>query len=101
MVPRAVESTSPRIDGQLHNALGTLEEIPLSGKSIRCWNRRHGYQLRVEELEPRVQPSTNVLTYHNDVARTGQNLTETPNARVSNDNILVLLLGARNVRFPC
>jgi hypothetical protein len=32
---------------------------------------------RLEVLEARWLPSTNVLTYHNDVARTGQNLTET------------------------
>jgi hypothetical protein len=31
----------------------------------------------LEELEPRQVPSANVLTYHNDIARTGQDLTET------------------------
>lgn len=31
---------------------------------------------RLEELEPRRLPSVNVLTYHNDAARTGQNLAE-------------------------
>jgi fibronectin type 3 domain-containing protein len=34
-------------------------------------------QLRLEQLESRLAPSTNVLTYHNDNASTGQNLTET------------------------
>jgi fibronectin type 3 domain-containing protein len=32
---------------------------------------------RIEELEPRVVPSTNVLTYHNDNVSDGANLTET------------------------
>jgi hypothetical protein len=34
-------------------------------------------RLGVEQLEPRWLPSVNVLTYHNDSARTGQNLNET------------------------
>src|SRR5947209_6926222 len=31
---------------------------------------------RIEELEPRALPSVSVLTYHNDNARTGENLNE-------------------------
>jgi hypothetical protein len=34
-------------------------------------------QLRLEQLESRLAPSTNVLTYHNDNASDGENLTET------------------------
>ncbi len=32
--------------------------------------------LTLEEFEPRIQPSVDVLTYHNDNARTGQDLSE-------------------------
>src|SRR6516165_2302322 len=38
---------------------------------------RPSFRPRLEVLESRRLLSTNVLTYHNDVARTGQNLTET------------------------
>jgi hypothetical protein len=38
---------------------------------------RHRARLTLEELEPRRLLSTNVLTYHNDSFRTGQDLTET------------------------
>src|SRR5438094_8466713 len=34
-------------------------------------------QLRLEELESRLAPSTNVLTFHNDIASTGSNPNET------------------------
>src|SRR5258708_3139823 len=45
----------------------------------QCSQRRHAptFSPRLEVLESRWLPSTNVLTYHNDAARTGQNLTET------------------------
>src|SRR5438128_986063 len=39
--------------------------------------RRFLCPLCLEELEPRVLWSVNVLTYHNDNASTGQNLNET------------------------
>jgi methionine-rich copper-binding protein CopC len=38
---------------------------------------RPSFRPALERLESRDVPSTNVLTYHNDLARTGQNLTET------------------------
>src|SRR5258708_2022174 len=40
-------------------------------------HRRTQCQLIVEELETRLIPSVNVLTYHNDNSSTGQNLAET------------------------
>ena len=46
-------------------------------KPVRRRPIRKSHLLRMEELEPRLSPSTNVLTYHNDNASTGQNLTET------------------------
>src|SRR6516165_7380608 len=38
---------------------------------------RRTYRPHLETLEDRVVPSTDVLTYHNDLARDGGNLTET------------------------
>src|SRR5262249_47249321 len=35
------------------------------------------FRPRAEELEMRLAPSANVVTYHNDIASTGQNLNET------------------------
>src|SRR5438552_15229062 len=46
-------------------------------KPVRRRPIRKSHLLRMEELEPRLSPSTNVVTYHNDNASTGQNLTET------------------------
>jgi hypothetical protein len=40
-------------------------------------SRRNLFRPRLEELENRLLPSVNVLTYHNDNSSTGQNLNET------------------------
>lgn len=45
--------------------------------SRRRTPRPAGVRLRLEALEDRVTPSVNVLTYHNDVQRTGLNPNET------------------------
>src|SRR5581483_6148961 len=46
-----------------------------------CPGRRRGLRqqasLRLEELESRLVPSVNVLTYHNNISRTGLNANET------------------------
>ncbi len=49
----------------------------VSRKPSRRRPNRKPLPLRVEELERRVVPSTNVLTYHNDNVSDGENLTET------------------------
>src|SRR5262245_5576511 len=50
----------------LHRALET-SRVP----------RRFPTRLSLEDLETRMVPAVNVLTYHNDIASTGQNLAET------------------------
>ena len=49
--------------------------LPSGHKARTC--RRPICSLQVEQLEDRRLLSTNVLTYHNDLARDGDNLTET------------------------
>jgi hypothetical protein len=49
---------------------------------LRCFFRRRrpsrqGYRPELKEFEPRVLLAVDLLTYHNDSARTGQNLSET------------------------
>ena len=52
-------------------------------ESLRCTRparrpgSRHGFRPSLEALEARVVPSADVLTYHNDLGRTGANLNET------------------------
>jgi fibronectin type 3 domain-containing protein len=48
-----------------------------SRKPCRRRPYRKPFPLRIEELERRLVPSTNVLTYHNDNVSDGENLTET------------------------
>src|SRR5260370_35116869 len=49
-----------------------------SSRQLSCPRPRRGtYRPALELLEDRRLPSTNVLTYHNNLLRTGANLTET------------------------
>jgi hypothetical protein len=52
------------------------EVCGLAGR-IRGQTRRNGFRPHLEELEGRWLLSTGVFTYHNDLTRTGANLTET------------------------
>jgi fibronectin type 3 domain-containing protein len=49
----------------------------MSWSPVRRFGFRRSHRLVLEQLEPRFLPSLNVLTYHNDNASTGQNLSET------------------------
>ena len=57
--------------------MGSNRSAPRGGREIRLWGpRRWGYGPPLEALEPRLLLAA-VLTYHNDNASTGQNLSET------------------------
>ncbi len=53
-----------------------LRIFPTSARMPRR-RSRHPARLTLEELEPRLAAAVDVLTYHNDLARTGANLAET------------------------
>src|SRR6516165_3663433 len=61
-----------------------MRVFPMIGNWFARWRRRAAVRppitktrLALEELESRLAPSVNVLSYHNDTSSDGQNLSET------------------------